>query len=79
MDQFPLWIVIGLAILGSGVLIAAVSVRASGQCRHRVAHARVIAQARRIEDSRRRQIMERLSVSDPPMLPGLRSGSNDRR
>jgi ABC-type hemin transport system ATPase subunit len=78
MLSSPMLLTVGLAFLGVGAFVAAVAVRTSGQCRHRVAHARVIAQARRIEEARRRQFLERLSVQDPPILPGLRPDNDGR-
>lgn len=77
MSSIPLLLAVVLPLFGAVVLFAAVAVRTSGQCRHRVAHARVVAQAGRIEDMRRRQMMSRLHPSEPgpaPMatiLPGL--------
>lgn len=72
MLSMPLLLVVAVTLIGTAALVAAVAVRTSGQCRHRVAHARVIAQARRIEDLRRLQVMQRLAANDPPTLPGLR-------
>jgi uncharacterized OsmC-like protein len=57
-------LLIAVVLLGVAACVAAVAVRTSQQCRHRVAHARVIAQARRIEEARRQQFLQRLSSGD---------------
>ncbi len=77
MSAMPLILTVLPVLVGAAALVSAVATRISGQCRHRVAHARVIAHARRIEETRRRQVIQRLSQSDAQTLPGLRGGRVD--
>lgn len=70
--------ILGIPVLGAAALLASIALRTTDQCRRRVAHARIVAQARRIEDARRQQVMSRFSPPGVPMLPGLRDGADDR-
>jgi hypothetical protein len=79
MSPLPLVVAVLLPVLGMVVLAAALAVRTSGQCRHRVAHARVIARARRIEEMRRQQFMNRLQQGGGPSFPRLATETVERR
>lgn len=70
--------ILGITIVGAAALLASIAVRTADQCRRRVAHARIVAQARRIEDARRQQIMSRFSPTPMSVLPGLRDESDGR-
>ena len=63
--------IFGLAFFGVVVLVASIALQVSTQCRRRVAHARIVAQARRLDDFRREQAMARLAPPPMSMLPGL--------
>ena len=63
---------LGIVVFGVVVLVSSIALRAADQCRRRVTHARIAAQARRIEEIRREQIMQRLSTPSMGVLPGLR-------
>ena len=63
--------ILGIAFLGMAVLASSIALRASDQCRRRVAHARIVAQAKRIDEVRREQAMARLAAPPMSMLPGL--------
>jgi hypothetical protein len=78
MSSMPMLLTVLVPLFGAAAFVAAFAVRASGQCRHRVAHARVIARARRIEEMRRQQIMHRMHLGYPSSSPGLRDGITGR-
>ena len=64
--------IFGIACVGIAALVSSIALRTSDQCRRRVTHARVVAQARRIDDMRRQQAMARVTAPPMDVLPGLR-------